>query len=297
MTLTADTASERAALPKASSLGGCLLMADRGYFNRSYLLELTKAGASFVIRAQKGLNPKVLEAFDAQGRRIPKFVGKPLKTLRFAKRGAVDLRVRWKVQGQSLECRLIVTWNSSTKELQYLATNLPPERYSVYEVAKAYRLRWQVELLFKEWKSYANLHAFDTQNPAIVEGLIWAAISATALKRFLAHTAQVVAGVETSTRKVAMCAVHFLHDILRALSSRSRIALLTPLRAPSTTSPGTQNVHTLNGIDNVGGCNSVWSRFSRILNYITYEWGLLFSQTFWYTDMGSHYLWSNSHAS
>ena len=100
-----------------------------------------------------------------------------------------------------------------------MATNLPPERYSVYEVAKAYRLRWQVELLFKEWKSYANLHAFDTQNPAIVEGLIWAAISAAALKRFLAHTAQVVAGVETSTRKVAMCAVHFLHDILRALIS------------------------------------------------------------------------------
>src|ERR1700704_2760257 len=64
-----------------------------------------------------------------------------------------------------------------------------------------------------------NLHAFDTQNPAIVEGLIWAAISAAALKRFLAHTAQVVAGVETSTRKVAMCAVHFLHDILRALIS------------------------------------------------------------------------------
>jgi hypothetical protein len=43
------------------------------------------------------------------------------------------------------------------------------------------------------------------------------------------------------------------------------------LHAPSTTSPGTHDAHTLNGIDNVGGCNSVWSRFSRILNYITYE--------------------------
>jgi hypothetical protein len=161
VTLTADTASERAALPKASSLGGCLLLADRGYFDRDYLLELTEVGASFVIRAAKGLNPKVLEAFDAQDRRIPKFVGKPLKTLRIAKRGAVDLRVRWKVQGQFLECRLIVTWNASTKEFQYLATNLPPERYSVYEVAKAYRLRWQVELLFKEWKSYANRDYMD----------------------------------------------------------------------------------------------------------------------------------------
>jgi hypothetical protein len=144
VTLTADTASERAALPNASSLGGCLLLADRGYFDRDYLLELTEAGASFIIRAPKGLNPKVLEAFDAQDRRIPKFVGKPLKTLRIAKRGAVDLRVRWKVQGKFLECRLIVTWNASTREFQYLATNLPPERYSVYAVAKAYRLRWQV---------------------------------------------------------------------------------------------------------------------------------------------------------
>ena len=161
VTLTADTASERAALPKASSLGGCLLLADRGYFDRDYLLELTEAGASFVIRAPKGLNPKVLEAFDAQGSRIPKFVGKPLKTLRFAKRGAVDLLVRWKVQDQSLECRLIVTWNASTREFQYLATNLPSERYSVYDVAKAYRLRWQVELLFKEWKSYANRDYMD----------------------------------------------------------------------------------------------------------------------------------------
>ena len=217
--LTADTASERAALPKASSLRGSLLLADRGYFDRDYLSALSKAGASFIIRAPKGLNPKVLEAFDAQGQRIRQFCGKPLKTLRIAKRGAVDLRVRWQVQDQWLDCRLIVTWNSKTREFQYLATNLPPERYSAYDVAKAYRLRWQVELLFKEWKSYANLHAFDTRNPAIVEGLIWAAIGAAALKRFLAHTAQVVAGVETSTRKAAMCAVHILHDIMRALIS------------------------------------------------------------------------------
>ena len=43
---------------------------------------------------------------------------------------------------------------------------------------------YNIELLFQEWKSYANLHAFDTEKPAIVEGLIWAAIAAAALKRF-----------------------------------------------------------------------------------------------------------------
>ncbi|MCA1604570.1 MAG: IS4 family transposase, partial [Acidobacteria bacterium] len=84
--LTADTASERAALPEASSLRGSLLLTDRGYFDRDYLSALSKAGASFIIRAPKGLNPKVLEAFDAQGQRIRQFCGKPLKTLRIAKR-------------------------------------------------------------------------------------------------------------------------------------------------------------------------------------------------------------------
>ena len=87
-------------------------------------------------------------------------------------------------------------------------------------------LRWGIELLFKEWKSYANLHAFDTANAGIVEGLIWAAIGAATLKRYLAHATQRVMGVETSTRKTAMCATHVLGDILEALLSGGHRALL-----------------------------------------------------------------------
>jgi hypothetical protein len=71
----------------------------------------------------------------------------------------------------------------------------------------------------KEWKSYANLHAFDTANPAIVEGLIWAAIAAAALKRFLASMTQLLAEVSMSTRKVAMCAVPSLGGIVQALKT------------------------------------------------------------------------------
>ena len=73
--------------------------------------------------------------------------------------------------------------------------------------------------LCKEWKSYANLHAFDTAKVAIVEGLIWTAIAAAALKRFLAYMTQLLAEVPMSTRKVALCAVHVLGAIVRALQS------------------------------------------------------------------------------
>jgi hypothetical protein len=48
-------------------------------------------------------------------------------------------------------------------------------------VGRLYRFRWQIELCFKEWKSYANLHQFDTANAHIAEGLIWASRCAAVL--------------------------------------------------------------------------------------------------------------------
>src|SRR6266568_3397931 len=94
--------------------------------------------------------------------------------------------------------------------------------------------RQRVELVFKEWKSYANLHAFDTENPAIVEGLIWTAIAAAALKRFLAHMTQLLVEVPMSTRKVAMCALHVLGDIVRALQHGDVTELYAALEAAIT---------------------------------------------------------------
>ena len=131
----------------------------------------------------------------------------------------VDIDVVWGTGDQAFGARLVVSWNPTTRERRYLVTNLPRRRYSAEQVAQAYQLRWQIELLFKEWKSYANLHAYDTANPSIAEGLIWAAIAAAAMKRYFAHVTQVLHGVEISTRKVAMCAHHVLGDIFRILAA------------------------------------------------------------------------------
>jgi len=64
-----------------------------------------------------------------------------------------------------------------------------------------------VEWLCKAGKSYAHLPAFDTAHPAMVAGLMWAAMAAAARTRCLASMTPLLAEVPMSTRQVAMGAV------------------------------------------------------------------------------------------
>jgi hypothetical protein len=105
-----------------------------------------------------------------------------------------------------------------------LCTNLPRTPFPIALISRLYRFRWQIELLFKEWKSYANLHKFDTANEHIAAGLIWASLCAAVLKRFLAHAAQLVGGKPISTRRVAMCAGHVIDELVATLLACASIA-------------------------------------------------------------------------
>jgi len=213
-----------------------MLLADRGSVDLHSMRRVHDAGGVLLIRATAGMNPQVLDACRADGKRWRSLRHKPLKAIHatLPKRQRVELVVQWHVDGRPLCLRLIVSWNRRTKSFCYLLTNLPPLRYPLDTICRAYKWRWQVELLFKEWKSYANLHAFDTENPAIVEGLIWTAIAAAALKRFLAHMTQLLVEVPMSTRKVAMCAMHVLGDLVEALKSGDEARLYAALEAAIT---------------------------------------------------------------
>ena len=234
--LTPDTTNEQTFLPEPASLRDSVLLADRGYVDLHYLRHVQEAGGFFLIRAKAGMNPQVLEAFREDGTRLGSLRNKPLQTIHanLPKRQRVELVVQWHVDGGPLCLRLIFSGNRRTKSFCSFLTNLPSHRYPLEVICRAYKWRWQVELLFKEWKSYANLHAFDTANPTLVEGLIWTAIAAAALKRFLAHMAQLLAEVPMSTRKVAMCAIHVLGALVEALKHGDVAGLYVALEAAIT---------------------------------------------------------------
>ncbi|CAM3030577.1 transposase [Vibrio rarus] len=81
MTITADTASERAYLPKVETLNNKLLLADAGYVDFDYFDRIHQHGGSFLVRGTKSLNLIIIEARNSNGRLLPKLVGKKLKEI------------------------------------------------------------------------------------------------------------------------------------------------------------------------------------------------------------------------
>lgn len=137
----------------------------------------------------------------------------------------VDLEIDWGGASDLYQGRLVVFYKAgkrNRKTYTYLHTNLKRSDFSAEEVGRLYRLRWQIELLFKEWKSYANLHGFETSKAPIAEALIWASLLAATLKRTITHAAERVLGVELSTQRAAASAKHFLDDILRCILQGAR---------------------------------------------------------------------------
>lgn len=224
ITLAPDKESEKHFRPDPESLRGRLALEDSGYQDKSYLNEIDRAGGSYIIRGTKNINPLILEAYDENGVRQKYLEGKKLKRCRLP-RQSLDLKIGWGKNNSEYIGRLVVIYKPgrrNKKEYTYLHTNLSRVLFSIAEVGTLYRLRWQIELLFLEWKSHANLHKFDTGKAAIAEGLIWASILASVFQRYITHAAELVTSVELSTRRAAASTLHYLPKIIEALLTMSR---------------------------------------------------------------------------
>ncbi len=217
--LAPDTNCEQDFLPQPASLKDDLFLADRGYLNLTYLQEVDRHGGRFVIRAKEGLNPRVIDAYREDGTRLKSCQDRDFKAIvsKFPKKQRISLTVEWLIDGKPFRLRMIIMWDKKKKCFIYLLTNLDEERYDIEKVCLTYSLRRQIELLFKEWKSHANLKAFDTKNEHIAKALIWASLSAAALKRFLAHATEHLLQVSISTRKAAMNPPYVLAELFRAV--------------------------------------------------------------------------------
>jgi hypothetical protein len=226
VTITSDSECERHFTPDAKELVRKLFMADRGFDSKEYMNAIDQAGGSYLIRARSISKPKVVK-IRRLGRRYRELEGRRLDRVLKAvsKSKLLDVDVCWENRLGEVECRcrIVLKYNRSEKSWMRLMTNLPRSLFTAKAILLAYRLRWQVELYFKELKSYANLHRFCTSKATIAEGLFWASLCVAFLKRYFAHACQYACpGREISTRRVAMCGHAFLRPIFWSMLRRFR---------------------------------------------------------------------------
>ncbi len=225
---TEDTRSERACLPALThDLSHTLMMIDAGYFNIEYFMAVNDREGCFLCRAPQSINPVIHQAIHEDGKIYHRYEKQKLKDVlsRFPRDAQMDLDVEWaQASGQTL--RLVVRWNGQKKKWIFIVTNLNREEFSLGDVFLAYRLRWQIELAFKEVKSYASWHRFNTACETLAASLILASFIVAILKRFLAHEVEQGMNIEISTRKVAMSGTHLFGNMMLALliGNRCRVS-------------------------------------------------------------------------
>jgi hypothetical protein len=259
-----DSQAERDFLPNPQEVSGKLLLLDRGYVSYSYFDALDTHDAHYICRAKdKYISPEIVECYEGFAR-PSSIAGRTLGNVRLPKK-TVDLIVvgkrkggKWQKRGGNCRLRLVIFWVAKAKKHVYLFTNLARRDFSPSAVASAYRLRWQIELFFKECKSYTKLTTFQTANPHIAEGLIWASLIAVLFRRYLTYEAHAGAGSRSAPFIAGSVGWMFLRELGRSAMSgyrRFRRALaeaLALLRKVATrTNPARRTVFEELGIEPV----------------------------------------------
>ena len=148
---------------------GSLHLSDLGFFDLNELAQLSQQGVWWISRVPALLNKQAddgaTEALtdwlkhqraDRLDMPVRLETKNRLVAVRLPEKVAQQrlrkLRKKLKKKGETLSDRQRVRC-----QWHVLITNLPAEKFRIEEIRILYRVRWQVELLFKRWKSLVGL--------------------------------------------------------------------------------------------------------------------------------------------
>jgi|LakMenEpi03Aug12_release.lakeMendotaPanAssembly.Ray.scaffolds.fasta_scaffold314934_1 hypothetical protein len=172
---------------------GTLLLFDKGFACYDRLRTIQNAGHFYLCPMRLNGNARIVAV-----RNAPAYVRKALRkgepvflrdvlaaTKRIARPWDLDVLVRPQANATDrtlIRTRLVITPGPENEQRPYL-TNLSPTQWRPEALRELYRLRWQVELVYKELKQDLNLEVLNSKDRHAVQVFAWASLVALALSR------------------------------------------------------------------------------------------------------------------
>ncbi len=207
---------------------GVLYVADLGFFERQLFIDALAAGAHLIMRLKSNVPVRVTAHLC--GRRLVQLpewsLGYYLRSASRARGTLFDLDVIWGTGKSAVSLRLVGFAHKASKIRWYLTT-VPRDQLSARQVVEAYRLRWLIELLFRELKQATDFGRSFTANPHAMEALTYGAMLAHVLVRSLRIHAALANNVPLEQLRPLAClhvARAFAREIVDALATTSRTA-------------------------------------------------------------------------
>lgn len=151
-TLSKGTSHDSNHFPPLKLLKGALIIFDLGYWDFERLRSIAAAGAFFLSRIKENTRIEIKKI--VSGLPKGKFEGSGLFDMRLPKKKGKKIIEIIGIFGAEtaspFEARVIGFWNKSEKHYHWYVTNLLVPAAVIYPL---YRLRWQIELVFKACKS------------------------------------------------------------------------------------------------------------------------------------------------
>ena len=231
--LTEQRLHDSAGLPDAALAPGTLTLFDLGYVNVERFIEAINRGADFLTRLKSNHNPVILRVHTGKGDRV-KARGMRLEDALEQKvllddAGALDLDVRLEANGKSGTARVVAELAAVDGEFHWYLTSVDRDVLSIDDVVEAYRLRWYVELFFKQLKSGTGLDTIQASRPGAVAALVYAKVIALCLARLLELSVEEKEGRNATTQLALVLTLTRAAPLLLTYSHLSRGTTLEQL--------------------------------------------------------------------
>lgn len=173
--LSSTSVHDRKCFPTIDWLKGKLIIFDLGYWDYELFAAIDLACGFFLSRVKSN---SVIYISDVVKGIASQLVGEKLSSIHLKKRRNLIEFIGKIGAGKDPKCyRVIGFWNATDKKYHWYVTNLKVPASVIYTL---YRIRWQIELIFKGCKSSLNLDGkMTSNNDNIIEALVLSSIIAS----------------------------------------------------------------------------------------------------------------------